>query len=114
MQTLFKYGMGEKIMKAVYDTKDYPDTAVIRESICLDYQLKGHCYKEETCSHAKSHFFIPNNVFKKFIYWAREVIRKNKLDDGPKDSGRELIKKKKPDPKPEQKLEEAVDSESKE
>ena len=86
-------------MKAIYNTKDYSNAAVIRESICLDYQLKGHYYKGETCSHVKSYSFIPNNVFKKFIYWAREVIRKNKLDDGPKDSGRELIKKEKPDPK---------------
>ena len=37
MQTLFKHGIGDKFMKAIYDTKDYPDAAVIGESIYLDY-----------------------------------------------------------------------------
>ena len=37
MQILFKHGMGEKIMKVVYLTKDYPTASVIWESICVDY-----------------------------------------------------------------------------
>ena len=50
----------------------------------MDYQVKGKCYRGISCKHVKSYNFILNNIFKKFIFWAREVIQKNNLDK-PKD-----------------------------
>ena len=68
VQSLFKYSMGEKILKIVYDTKSYPDALVIGKSIYLEYQLKGKCFKSKTYNYMKSHSFISNNIFKKFMY----------------------------------------------
>ena len=80
IQTLFKNRIGDKISKAVYNTKDYPNTSIISNLICLDYQLKERCFKGETYNYAKSYTFIPNNIFKKFMCWARKLIQKNNLE----------------------------------
>jgi len=92
MQILFKYGMGEKIMKAVYLTKDYSMASAIRNSICMYYQVKEKCYRGESYKYAKLYDFILNNVFKKFIFWVREVIRKNNLDKLKDESQKETYK----------------------
>ena len=78
--------MGEKIYTVVYEMKEYPDAAVIRESICLDYQFKEWCFKGETYLHAKSYSFIPNNVIKQFMYWEWEIMRKCNLDGDQKET----------------------------
>ena len=46
----------------------------------MDYQVKGKCYRGKSCKHVKLYDFILNNIFKKFIFWVREVIQKNNLD----------------------------------
>ena len=85
IQTLFQNRIGEKILKAVYSTKDYSNTSIIGNSLYLGYHLKGRCFKSNTCYHVKSYAFILNNMFKKFIHWAWEIIRKNNLESEKKE-----------------------------
>ena len=81
----------------MYNTQDYPDSSIISNFLYLDYYLKRRYFKGDTCHHEKSHTFIPNNVFKKFIYWAQEIIRKNNLESEKKEVVEEQkLKKEKP------------------
>ena len=55
MQPYFKNGMGERLLKAAYDNKDYPEHIPNQGIIYLDYQLKGRYYREEGCRHTISY-----------------------------------------------------------
>ena len=78
----------------MHNTKDYPDTLVIRELVCLEYQLKGRYFHSKIYNHAKSYQLIPNNFFKTFMYWAKKVIWKNNLDGEIKKSSKEVKERK--------------------
>ena len=55
MQSYFKNGIGEHLLKAAYNNKDYPEHIPNQGIIYLDYQLKGRCYRGEGCRYSASY-----------------------------------------------------------
>ena len=70
---MFHNGVGDKVIKAAYVSKNYPDF-INGNTLCLCYHLPGKFYRGEACTYSASYTYYPNQKYRPFLQWARKLL----------------------------------------
>ena len=73
LYSMFHNGVRDKIIKAAYVSKNYPDF-INGNTLCLHYHLQGKYYRGEACTYSTSHTYYLNQKYRPFLQWARKLL----------------------------------------